>query len=54
MKRLPTAEDFLINKLEETQPNENRPPTPKEVEKWLIDFAEMHLENAKVKNYKIS
>lgn len=35
-----TAENFLINKLNETQPNENRPPTPNEVEKWLVEFAE--------------
>ena len=47
MRTIPTAEDFIIKKLDETQPNENRPPTPKEVEEWMIEFAKMHLEEFK-------
>jgi hypothetical protein len=46
MGKIPTAEVFLINKLNETQPTENRPPTPKEVEQWLEEFAEIHVTEA--------
>lgn len=46
MKTIPTAQIFLINKLNETQPNENRLPTPKQVEEWMIDFAKMHVSEA--------
>ena len=41
-----SAENFIINKLNETQPNENRPPTPKQVEEWMIEFAKMHVTEA--------
>lgn len=43
---IPTAEIFLINKLEETQPNSNKPPTPKQVEQWMIEFAKIHVSEA--------
>jgi len=46
MKTIPPASVFLINKLEETQPKENRPPKPEEVEKWLIEFAKLHVAEA--------
>jgi hypothetical protein len=46
MRTIPPAETFIINKLDETQPNENRPPTPKQVEEWMIDFAKMHVTEA--------
>jgi len=46
MRTIPPAETFIINKLDETQPDENRPPTPKEVEKWMIEFAKMHVTEA--------
>jgi len=46
MKTIPPVSVFLINKLEETQPKENRPPTPKEVELWMIEFAKMHVTEA--------
>lgn len=44
MRTIPPAVTFIINKLDETQPNENRPPTPKQVEEWMIEFAKMHCE----------
>ena len=47
MRTIPPAETFIINKLDETQPNENRPPTPKQVEEWMIEFAKLHLEEFK-------
>lgn len=56
MKIIPPAETFIINKLEEKYPNENRPPTPKDVEDWMIEFAKLHtkealkLANEKAKN----
>ena len=43
MKTIPPAEIFIINKLQETQPNSNKPPTPKQVEEWMIEFAKMHV-----------
>ena len=46
MNTIPTAEEFLLNKLDETQPDSNRPPTPKEVEVWLIEFARLHVNEA--------
>lgn len=46
MRTIPPAETFIINKLDETQPNENRPPTPKQVEEWMIEFAKMHVTEA--------
>lgn len=46
MITIPTAENFIINKLDETQPNENRPQTPKQVEEWMIEFAKMHVTKA--------
>ncbi len=41
MKIIPPAEVFIINKQ-----TENRPPTPKQVEEWLIEFARMHVNEA--------
>ena len=41
---IPTAEIFIINKLDKAYPNENKPPTPKQVEEWMIEFAKMHVE----------
>ena len=46
MRTIPPAETFIINKLNETQPDENRPPKPKEVEEWMIEFAKMHVTEA--------
>lgn len=46
MRTIPPAETFIINKLDEMQPNENRPPTPKQVEEWMIEFAKMHVTEA--------
>jgi hypothetical protein len=46
MEKIPKAETFIINKLEEKYPNENRPPSPKDVEEWLIEFAKMHVTEA--------
>jgi hypothetical protein len=46
MRTIPPAETFIINKLDETQPNDNRPPTPKQVEEWMIEFAKMHVTEA--------
>jgi len=46
MRTIPPAETFIINKLDETQPNENRPPTPKQVEEWMIEFSKMHVTEA--------
>jgi len=46
MRTIPPAETFIINKLDETQSNENRPPTPKQVEEWMIEFAKMHVTEA--------
>lgn len=43
---IPSAEIFLINKLNETQPDANRPPTPRQVEEWMIEFAKMHVTEA--------
>ncbi len=59
MRTIPPAETFIINKLDETQPNSNKPPTPKDVEGWLIEFAKMHvvealtIANEKAKNSHI-
>lgn len=41
MKTIPSAEVFIINKQ-----TESRPPTPKEVEEWLIEFAKLHITEA--------
>lgn len=46
MKTIPPAETFIINKLDETQPNSNKPPTPKQVEEWMVEFAQMHVKEA--------
>lgn len=46
MRKIPPAETFIINKLNETQPNSNKPPTPKQVEEWMIEFAKMHVTEA--------
>ena len=46
MRTIPPAETFIINKLDEIQPNQNRHPTPKQVEEWLIEFAKMHVKEA--------
>ena len=46
IKTTPTAENFLINKLNQTQPNTNTPPTPKQVEEWMIEFTKIHLTEA--------
>jgi len=46
MRTIPPAETFIINKLDETQPNSNKPPTPKQVEEWMIEFAKMHVTEA--------
>lgn len=46
MRKIPPAETFIINKLDETQPDFNIPPTPKEVEEWMIEFAKMHVTEA--------
>lgn len=43
---IPSAEVFIINKLDETQPNSNKPPTHKQVEEWMIEFAKMHVAEA--------
>lgn len=43
---IPTVEIFIINKLDEAYPNENRPPTPKQVEEWMIEFARLHVQAA--------
>ena len=43
---IPTAENFLINKLEITQLDSNLPPSPKQVEQWLIEFAKIHVTEA--------
>jgi hypothetical protein len=43
IKKTPTAENFLINKLDEMQPNSNTPPTPEQVEECMIEFAKIHL-----------
>lgn len=59
MKTILPAEIFIINKLEETQPNSNKLPTPKQVEEWMIEFAKMHVTEAlnkaseKAKTYDI-
>lgn len=46
MRTIPPAETFIINKLDETQPNSNKPPTPNQVEEWMIEFAKMHVTEA--------
>lgn len=46
MKTIPPAETFIVNKLEETQPNSNKPPTPKQVGEWMIEFAKLHVTQA--------
>ena len=51
MKTIPPAETFIINKLNDTQPNENKPPTPKQVEEWMIEFAKMHVNEALKQTY---
>ena len=43
---IPSAEIFIINKLDEIQPNSNKLPTPKQVEDWLIEFAKIHVTEA--------
>jgi hypothetical protein len=45
-KTTPTAENFIINKLNETQTNLNTPPSAKEVEEWMIEFTKIHLSEA--------
>lgn len=46
IKTIPTAENFIINKLNEVQPKTNLPPTPKQVEEWMIEFTKIHLTEA--------
>jgi hypothetical protein len=46
IKTTPTAENFMINKLNEKEPNSNTPPAPKEIEQWMIEFAQIHLAEA--------
>ena len=44
MKTIPPAETFIINKMKHYP--SGTPPTPKDVEEWLIEFAKMHVEEA--------
>ena len=44
MKTIPPAETFIINKMKHF-PN-GTPPTPKDVEDWLIEFAKLHKNKA--------
>lgn len=46
MRTIPPAKTFIIKKLDETQPNSNKPPTPKQVEEWMIEFAKLHVNEA--------
>jgi hypothetical protein len=41
---IPSAEVFVLNKVNEF--SENRPPTPDEVEQWMIEFAILHVKQA--------
>ena len=41
---IPSAEIFIINKMK-SYPN-GTPPTPSDVEEWLIEFAKMHVTEA--------
>lgn len=45
MKTIPPAETFIINKMRSF--SNGTPPTPKDVEQWLIEFAQMHVTEAK-------
>jgi hypothetical protein len=42
----PNAEDFLLHKLNETQPDTNHPPTPEQVIQWMGEFASINVEEA--------
>lgn len=46
MRTIPPAETFIINELDKTQSNSNKPPTPKQVEECMIEFAKMHVTEA--------
>lgn len=41
IRTIPPAETFIINKMK-TYPS-GVPPTPKDVEEWMIEFAKMHV-----------
>lgn len=45
IKTIPPAQTFILNKFKESQ---NCPPTPQQVEEWLIEFAKMHVKEALV------
>jgi len=42
-RTIPTAQNFIVNKFKEKN---NCPPTPEQVEDWLIEFAKMHVKEA--------